>query len=99
MLASRTGAAPLDCVASNITEALVYHMKIIADLRFAAAVHPAHYLSLLRRSAPLGMYFNARKRKGRFFEMMHNWPSVNVQARRWEFAQMVKLCSADHAAA
>ena len=27
------------------------------------------------------MYFNARKRKGRFFEMMHNWPSVNVQVR------------------
>ena len=28
------------------------------------------------------MYFNARKRKGRFFEMMHNWPSNNVQVRR-----------------
>jgi hypothetical protein len=34
------------------------------------------------RSTPLGMYFNARKRKGRFFEMMHNWPSANVQVHR-----------------
>ena len=35
------------------------------------------------RSTPLGMYFNARKRKGRFFEMMHNWPSANVQVLRF----------------
>lgn len=28
---------------------------------------------------PLGMYFSAFRHKGRFYEVMRNWPSHNVQ--------------------
>lgn len=31
------------------------------------------------RSTPLGMYFSAFEHRGRFREILNNWPSRNVQ--------------------
>ena len=35
--------------------------------------------TLLLCRQPLGMYFSAFRHKGRFYEIMQNWPSHNVQ--------------------
>ena len=41
-------------------------------------LHLAETCSCMHRQ-PLGMYFSAFSQKGRFYEVMRNWPSHNVQ--------------------
>lgn len=68
----------LDCVAAGS------RWQILLDFRHKAWFYGTSVCrnaeSCLRRCRqPLGMYFSAFRHKGRFYEIMRNWPSHNVQ--------------------